>query len=52
MSRVTQLVSFINAKKIPDEKEDKILYTHITKSDKLKKARRVYRANLRRKKNG
>ena len=52
MSRVTQFVSFINAEKIPDKKEDSILYTHITKSEALKKARKIYRANLRRKSNG
>ena len=50
MGRVTQFVSFINAEKIPNKDEDKTFYTHITKTKELKKARKQYRINLRRKK--
>ena len=52
MRRVTQFISFLNANTIPDKDEDKTLYTHITKTQKLKKVRKKYRAKLRSIKNG
>ena len=52
MGRATQFIEFINIEKIPDDKDSKILYPHITKDKKLKAVRKKYRANLRKKKNG
>ena len=46
MGRVTEFIEFINAKKIPDEEEMKFMYSHLSKTEKLKKIRKKYRKEI------
>ena len=46
MSRVTQLIDYINQDKEPPRREKRALYTSITTSIHLKTARRLYRKRL------
>tara|TARA_R100000808_G_scaffold11943_1_gene30187 strand:+ start:277 stop:447 length:171 start_codon:yes stop_codon:yes gene_type:complete len=50
MGRATQFIEFINEKVIPSEKDSNIIYTHISKNEKLKKIRKEYRKNLKKEK--
>jgi len=43
MGRVTEFIDFINRKKMPDCDQQKVLYTHISITEKLKKQRRDHR---------
>ena len=52
MGRATQFIEFINEELIPSERDSNIIYTHITKDEKLKKVRKKYRKNIKEKKNG
>tara|TARA_R100001594_G_scaffold4877_4_gene16108 strand:+ start:84 stop:260 length:177 start_codon:yes stop_codon:yes gene_type:complete len=46
MSRATQFIEFINSDTIPTGEEMKFMYTHLSKTEKLKKARKEYRKKL------
>ena len=46
MGRVSEFIEFINKKKIPDKEEMSFLYSHISKTKKLKKARKKYRKGI------
>ena len=50
MGRATQFIEFINEKVIPNERDSNIIYTHISKNEKLKKIRKEYRKNLKKEK--
>mgnify|MGYP003131945091 CR=1 FL=1 len=50
MSRATQFLGFLNAKKMPNKEEKKIFYSSIEITKELKKKRTEYRKELR--KNG
>lgn len=46
MGRITQFISFLNARDVPAGDEWKAKYTHITKSDALMKIRKIYRKQI------
>ena len=52
MGRITQFIQFLNEDVIPSERDSNIIYTHITKDEKLKKIRKKYRKNIKEKNNG
>jgi hypothetical protein len=50
MGRVTEFIEFINADEIPNDEEMNFMYSHITKTEKLKKIRKEYRKKVKEKK--
>tara|TARA_R100000315_G_C5094935_1_gene54503 strand:- start:35 stop:205 length:171 start_codon:yes stop_codon:yes gene_type:complete len=52
MGRVTEFIEFINADEIPTDEEMNFMYSHITKTEKLKKIRKEYRKKVKESKNG
>tara|TARA_R100000808_G_scaffold24916_1_gene59341 strand:- start:3462 stop:3620 length:159 start_codon:yes stop_codon:yes gene_type:complete len=46
MSRVTEFIEFINSETIPTDEEMEFMYSHLSKTEKLKKTRKEYRKNL------
>ena len=47
MSRATQFLGFLNAKKMPNKEEEQIFYSSIEITKELKKKRKEYRKELR-----
>ena len=47
MGRLSQAFWFINREKIPTEREMKFIYSHISKTEELKKIRKDVRAEER-----
>jgi len=45
MSKLSQYISFINADKMPTAMEMVFNYTHISKTEELKQARKDYKTN-------
>jgi hypothetical protein len=46
MGRVTEFIEFINSDTIPTDEEMKFMYSHLSKTEKLKKTRKEYRKKL------
>lgn len=46
MSRLTQMIEFLNTDPIPTNEEMKFNYTSINKTEKLKSLRKQYRKNI------
>ena len=46
MGRVSEFIAFINEDKIPTEEDMKFLYSHISKTKKLKETRKKYKKNI------
>ena len=52
MGRATEFIEFINSEIIPNDEEMEFRYSYLTKTKKLKKARKKYRKNIKEKSNG
>jgi len=47
MGRATELIYFLNKKKVPNKEEKETLYNYISFTDKIMNIRRKYRAMIR-----
>ena len=52
MGRVAEFIEFINADEIPTDEEMKFMYSHITKTEELKKIRKKYKKKRKEKSDG